>query len=286
VKSRATKPLIKRDDPNTFLLDPSVSPDNTLIAYVSQPPPRVVGGRPDRGSDLWVAKRDGSNPHAVFTHVTPNQLVSSPQWEDSTHLLAAVQEITQQNGTTNVIYNLERIEVATGVRAVVLNDVLAFGLSPNRKRVVYAHLAHPSGETLEAVDLAGGTPITLIDLSQNLQPFNSPRFSREGTAIAFASAEQTGARADATYVMAPRFGSPTRATNDGLPEDIWIVPAAGGAARRVADVKEDLPALTWSGDDRHIFVLGASALYDVALGSGAVDPIGPGSFHGQLTWTP
>jgi hypothetical protein len=64
------------------------------------------------------------------------------------------------------------------------------------------------------------------------------------------------------------------------------MPATGGTPRRVADIKEDLPALTWSGDGKHIYVIGVNALYDVDLTSGAVDKIGPGSFHGQLIWTP
>ena len=39
---------------------------------------------------------------------------------------------------------------------------------------------------------------------------------------------------------------------DGLPEDIWTIDPAGGAPVRVADLKEDLPALTWSGDGKHV----------------------------------
>ena len=61
---------------------------------------------------------------------------------------------------------------------------------------------------------------------------------------------------------------------------------AGGTPKRVADLKEDLPALTWSGDGKHLYVLGASALYDVNVASGAVTKLGPGSFHGQLVWAP
>ena len=286
IKAGAAKLLVKPADANTFLLDPAISPDHALIAYVSQPPPKNVGGQYDAGSDLWVANRDGSNPHAVFTHVTPNQLVRFPQWEDQGHILAIVQEIAQANGTTSVTYTLERVDVATGARANVLKDVLSFGLSPDAKRAVYAHLAPQTGETLEAVDLGGGSPAMLVDLSQNLAPFNSPRYSPDGATIAFASADQTGARADFAYVTARGFGPAADAANDGLPEDIWTMPAAGGTPKRVADLKEDLPAVTWSGDGKHLYVLGANALYDVNLASGAIDRIGPGSFHGQLVWTP
>ena len=73
---------------------------------------------------------------------------------------------------------------------------------------------------------------------------------------------------------------------DGLPEDIWTVDANGGTPVRVADLKEDLPSLAWSGDGKHIYVLGAAGLYDVVVASGAANRIGEGSFHGQVTWAP
>jgi hypothetical protein len=54
----------------------------------------------------------------------------------------------------------------------------------------------------------------------------------------------------------------------------------------VADLKEDVPALTWNGDGTHIYVLGSRALFDVNMENGAVDEIAPGAFHGQIDWAP
>ena len=82
--------------------------------------------------------------------------------------------------------------------------------------------------------------------------------------------------------MGPAPGPP----NDGLPEDIWTVDLAGGRPVRVADLKEDLPALTWGGDGRHLYVLGSAGLYDVNVETGAVDRLGEGTFHGMLVWVP
>jgi Tol biopolymer transport system component len=284
--SNTSKPLLRPDVKDTFVLDPALSPDGTLIAYVAQPPPRTDGGMYDAGSDLWIANRDGSNPRSVFLHAQPNQLVRVPQWEDQTHILAVISEQATVNGVTSVDYILQRVDVTTGARTRVLSDVLAFGLTPDRKRAVYAQLGKQTGETLVAVDLAGGVPTTLVDVDENLAPFNSPRYSPDGNTIAFASADQTGARADLRYVSLRSFGPRPAPALDGLPEDIWTMPASGGTPRRVADIKEDLPALTWNGDGTHIYVIGSLALYDVNLTNGAVDKIGPGSFHGQLVWTP
>ncbi len=290
--SKASKLLIKRaPDQSDDVLDPDVSPDGAMIAYVWQPPVKVEGKTYDAGSDIWVANRDGSGQRAVFTHDTPNQLARFPQWEDAGHLIAIVQEITVTGGATSVIYTLERIDVATGQRVHLLEGVLAFGLSPDRKQVVYAKLLPGTGETLETMELGsakvGATGKVIVGTDENLAPFNAPHYSPDGTKIAFASADQTGARADQRYVTARGFGPPPQPPLDGLPEDIWTVDAAGGARpQRVADIKEDLPWLTWNGDGTHIYVIGSAALYDVNLKSGGVAKIGDGAFHGQVTWTP
>ena len=285
--SKSSKPLISASQDGAYLLDPDVSPDGAMIAYILQPPPKIQGKTYDAGSDAWVANRDGSGQHAVFTHDTPNQLVRFPQWEDAGHLIAVVQEITETGGATSVTYTLERIDIATGQREHLLENVLAFGLSPDRKTIVYAELLPQTGETLKTMPLAsaklGATGTVLVGPDENLLPFNAPRYSPDGTKIAFASADQTGARADIRYVSTGEPGP----SLDGLPEDIWTVDAAGSARpQRVADIKEDLPWLAWNGDGTHIYVIGSAALYDVSMKSGAVDHIGPGSFHGQLTWTP
>jgi hypothetical protein len=289
VASKSSSPLIKPPQDNTYLMDPAVSPDGALLAYVVQPPPKIQGKTYDAGSDLWAANRDGTNTHAVFTHDTPNQLVRFPQWEDAGHIIAIVQEITQTSGATNVAYTLERIDVATGRRTAMLKDVLAFGLSPDRKSAVYARLEAQTGETLNVLDLTAAPDAaasrTLIGLDQNLAPFNAPRYSPDGSRIAFASADQTGARAHMEFVTARGFGPPPAPSLDGLPEDVWVIDAAGGTPQQVADIKEDLPFISWNGDGTHIYVIGAAALYDVSVKSGAVTHIGAGTFHGQLVWT-
>lgn len=287
IKSGSEKPLITPDTENTFLLDPAISPDDKHIVYIVQPPPKIDAGKYDAGSDLWVANRDGSAPHVVFTHVQANQLVRFPQWQDDNTILVVMQEVAQQNGVTAVSYVLERVPAAGGERAKVVTDVLAFGLSPDGKRLAYARLAPQTGETLNAVDLDGSNEVTLVGIDENLSPFNVPRYSPDGTKIAFASADQTGARAASPeYVSAAAFGPAPGPALDGLPEDIWTIDAGGGRPVRVADLKEDLPALTWSGDGKHLYALGAAGLYDVNVATGAVDRLGEGSFHGQLTWAP
>jgi dipeptidyl aminopeptidase/acylaminoacyl peptidase len=292
IKGASQKPLITAPDANTFLLDPALSPDAKHIAYIVQPPPKVEGNKYDAGSDLWVANRNGTDPHVVFTHVQPNQLIRFPQWETNDRILAIVQEISTKNGITSVVYTLERIDPATGQRSNVLEDVLAFAISPDGKRVAYAKLAPQAGETLESQDIGGGNARTLVPQTQNLTPFNAPRFSPDGTKLAFASADQTGAVAPFQLVSldpeAPLATQDAVALLDGLPEDIWTIDADApdSVPVRIADLKEDLPWLTWDGSGKHVYVVGSAGLYDVNVETGAVTRLSDGAFHAQLTWAP
>ncbi len=287
IKSGAQKPLIKPETANTFLLDPAISPDGKRLVYIVQPPPKIGAGTYDAGSDLWVANRDGTGAHVVLTHEQPNQLIRFPQWQDNETLLVVMQEIATDNGKTTVSYVLNRLPAAGGARTKVIGGALAFGLSPDGKRLAYARLAPQGSETLNAADVDGTNDVTLVSASEHLAPFNVPRYSPDGKQIAFAAADQAGARAASPeFVSVASFGVPAAVVLDGLPEDIWTVKASGGRPVRVADLKEDLPALAWSGDGQHLYVLGSAGLYDVSVGTGAVDRLGDGAFHGQLAWAP
>ena len=287
LKSGDRKVLIAPATADTFLLDPALSPDGKQLVYVVQAPPKIDAGVYDAGSDLWVANRDGSGARMVFEHMQPNQLVRFPQWQDNATILAVVQEVGEQGGVSTVTYVMERIPVAGGERTKAISDVLSFGLSPDGKRVAYARLAPEGGETLNVADLDGANDSVLVDVKENLSPFNDIRYSPDGTKIAFSSADQTGARAPSPeYVSAAPIGRDASPPVDGLPEDIWTVDVAGGRPARAADLKEDLPALAWSGDGKYIYVVGAAGLYEVNLTSGAVDRLGEGTFHGSVAWAP
>jgi Tol biopolymer transport system component len=278
------------------VLDPAVSPDGTSIAFIQQPPPQVRDGRFDAGSNLWVMNRDGSGARLLLQHAQPNQLIRFPRWETNTSVLAIVQEISTENAITRVVYTLQRIDAATGERQRVMDDVLAFDISPDGQRLVFARLLPQAGEALMASNVSGEGGVEVVGADQSLAPFGSPRFSPDGQAIAFASADQTGARAPVQLVSLERdangrfgHGPDAKAAamrRDGLPQDIWTVESTGGRAVRVADIKEDLPALTWDGSGELIYVMGVNGLYEVNVKTGGVVSIGEGAFHAQLTWAP
>lgn len=276
-------------EPNTFLLDPDVSPGGDAIAYTVQPPPVVEGGVYDAGSDIWIASRDGSGARPLIEHEQPNQLLRYPRWQDDEHILAVVPQIVTREGVTSVSYTLQRFNIATLARETLLEDVLTFAVAPDGSEIAYARLSPQTGESLGGLSLADGTDSTLVGADQQVAPFYSIRYSPDGSLVAFTAADQTLARAEIAVVSLrtdSRGAPPAALLTDGLPQDVWTVEAQGGRARRLADLKEDLPTLAWSGDGERIYVLGTAGLYRISVDTGTVDRIGEGVFHGQLTWAP
>ena len=278
-----------------FYLDVAASPSGSRIAYAVQPPPRTVDGRYDAGSDVWIANRDGSDARVVFQHVQPSQLSRYPQWDGEEHLLAVIQEYRDEAGLTVVDYTVQRIEIATGDRERLLDDALTFTLSPDGESLAYARLSPTGGEVLEVASLSAGTePRTLIGPEEQLSPFNSPRYSPDGSRIAFAAADQTLAPplpgttpgTPSGWLAPASAGRNAAPPADGLPQDIWVIDAGGGEPAQLAPLQEDFPSLTWSGDGAHIYVLGAYGLYDVEVGNGNWTRIGEGAFHGSIAWAP
>lgn len=297
IKSGATRNIITAPQSNSFLLDPAVSRDGAQLAYVMQPPSQIVDGRYDAGTDLWLAARDGSGARMLYQHTQPNALVRYPRWTPDGDIIAIIQEIEETPTITKVAYTAQRIDVETGARTKLLEDAYALAISPDGTRIAYARPLDAGGETFESVAIDGTGPSTeIVPQDSNLLPFNSPEYSPDGASIAFASADQsnapptptppTGELVSIARVSGTAADASSSATLDGLPQDIWLVDAAGGRPRLLAPLAEDLPSLTWSGDGQQIYVLGSTGLYEIDVGSAAVTRIGEGVFHGQVAWAP
>jgi Tol biopolymer transport system component len=294
VKTGESHEIIRAEAANSFLLDPAVSRDGSQLAYIVQPPAQIIDNRYDAGTDLWIAARDGSGARLVYAHEQLNALIRYPRWTPDGDIIAIIQEVEETPTITRVAYTVQRIDVATGERTRLLDDAYAIAISPDGSRLAYARPLTEGGESFESIRLDGSSdPVVIVSPENNLLPFNSPQYSPDGTSIAFASADQANAPptpvlgmsapASGGFRLSARIAAPL---TDGLPQDVWLVDAAGGRPRLLATMQEDLPSLTWAGDGAHVYLLGATGLYEIDVSSGAVTRIGEGVFHGQIAWAP
>ena len=275
--SDGSRTTFMQPEPGGYLLFPSVSPDGARIAYVSQGAPGAPGTVVDAGFDLWTAARDGSGPRAIFHHTSPNQQVTVPQWLDGRRLLAIVQERSEDG----IIFVLERFDAETGDRQRVLTDVLTFGVSSDGSRIAFTRL-EAAGLTLNTAAADGASSHVLLSPGDRLSPFSWPRYAPDGRKLAFTAAESPSVAAQRLV----SFGPPVAPAADGAPQDVWAVDSDGGTPSRVAELQEDNPAITWSGDGRHIYANGTKGLFDIDVATGAVRRIGDGTFHAQIVWAP
>lgn len=236
------------------LADPALSPDGKRIAYVHDLP---GGASQDPVSDLQVANRDGTDSHMVLQHGGSALRVISPQWSDDLHVLAVIRAA----GGGKVTYTLERIVAGTGERTKVLDGVTSFGVSRDRRRIVYTTQAQPGALSVAAID--GSAPSSLMAPGAQFAAVMSPRFSPDGKTVAF-----------------------TAAAAPSAPLDLYTLPSSGGQATVLAALQDAAPSLTYSGDGHHIYVTTARGLSDVDVRNGGVRKLRDVVVTGAPQWTP
>lgn len=267
------------------LVEPAVSPDGTQIAYVGLLSAIVIPGQStDLGSDIYIASADGSSPRLVAKHAVRGEQLHSPAWLPDGSLLIYAQRFENRM----IVVDVERIELATGERTVVINDAFSPAPSPDGKQIVYIKAEPDLTVALWVTDADGSNAKRLVPNS-GLVSFGRPRYSPDGRYLVLgATGPGDFSRAPSTpaeLASVKAVGEVSRTVDrmNGLPEDIWLVDLQTGEARRLADLDLDAPSSAWSSDGQRIFVLGDKGLYEIDP-NGGDDRIGEGMFHGQLDW--
>jgi Tol biopolymer transport system component len=254
---------------------PALSPDGRSLVYVEAGSPAG-----DAGADLWVAGRDGSGRRLVVKHLLTNHSLRSPRWEDNRHVLVVLDvPATCQgcNPLTTTAQDLERVDVATGAMRVVQRNVVEFDLAPGGARVAFPDAGHEDAEGLRTANLDGSSISEIVPLSQRFAQVGSPRYSPDGTRIAFAAAEPRALVAGTSFISRQGFGPARSPQSDGLPTNVWIVDATGAHLHVLAGLHENALSLAWDPSGETLYAVGAAGLYRIDVKSGDVARIGPGA---------
>jgi dipeptidyl aminopeptidase/acylaminoacyl peptidase len=235
--------------------DPRISPDGKWVAYTITTIDQKTNRRMAR---IWIAALDGSHPAVPFTGEANSS--TSPRWSPDGRFMAFLSARDQGRPQ---IWLLSR-NGGEGRRVTSLeNGVSNFEWAPDSTRFVcltrtgpppsknsdvrhYTHANYKFNDTgwfdekrshVVVVDVRSGAAKQITD--GNDWNDTDPHWSPDSSRIAFVS-NRTGREFD----------------NDRN-QDVWVIPAAGGALTKISDHEGPDRSPRWSPDGRRIAFLGS-----------------------------
>ncbi len=265
------------------VIELALSPDRNRFVFVVELPAYANGqGNLDYGADLYISNLDGSNAHLLLKHDTVGDYFQAPTWLDDSTLIVGWRGFDGSGSTARI----ERLNVETGEREVLMRDVAMGTLSPDRRSIVYSTIDPKTNvQRLVIQDLAGKeSPRVLVDEDDNLTIFFSVVFSPDGSRLAFAALDIKTAVSPSMPGPYHSFGLTAAATHPAT-QDVWLVnPIDGTGLQRVADLAESLPSASWSGDGSLIYVFGSRFLWSLDPATGAAKMLLKSGDRGSIVW--
>ncbi|HYC05258.1 MAG TPA: winged helix-turn-helix domain-containing protein [Azospirillaceae bacterium] len=238
-------------------LSPALSPDGEMLAYTSLTPP-------DRNSDLYLRRLDGSAPRRLTDH---------PDWEISPAFSPDGWRLAYLRTGPNRPCEIRVYDLPSGpdrlVRGCEAGTRTALAWSPDGRMLYYTHrdsVRSPSG--LVRVPVDGGEPErvtqpTVLGMADAYAAFSPDgrrlaflRLAGGGTADLFVMDMATGEQRQVTHDSAPQRGVAWDRTGEGLffvsaragDRNLWWVPASGGNPRRLSTSAQPLGRMTAAAD--------------------------------------
>jgi Tol biopolymer transport system component len=248
------------------VLDPAVSPDGRNVAFAYEQAAHTrADGTLDFGSDLYVAARDGAKPRPILLHTDAGEYLESPAWLNDQIVYFGHRGIDQAAG--RAFFRVERLNIESGARAVVLEDAASPALTQEGQFLVYVAIEPETRlQSLLIGNPNGGDVNILASVAEGFLTFESPVFSPDGSRLAFAATDLN---------LPPESTGPSSASHP-FAKDIWLINRDGSGLRRIGELAESAPSLTWSSDGASIYVLGGSGIVRIDASIGAVVPLDPG----------
>jgi Tol biopolymer transport system component len=258
----------------------SWSPDRTRLAIsrFGRRPTERVGG-----SDILIVPAVGGEALPVAEHDLDGTLLGAPVWlPDSSGLF--YDSLPPSGGPASSHVMFAPVGTPSPGRTVAVGGWPA--VSPDGRYLAYVRPSPTTGylNELVIVDMAQSAERILIAANELVQ-ITSPRFSPDGTEIAFAGS--------VSYGEEMQMSSPHGLTDlflkgvmaHGPPGDVWVIGLHGSSVpQRLTTFDEDEPTLAWSPDGYWLAMMGGGGLYllprDLSL---PPRKIGRGGFGG-IDW--
>jgi dipeptidyl aminopeptidase/acylaminoacyl peptidase len=274
---------------------PAWAPDGSRVAY-SRSLPVPATDLPIY--EIWSVQPDGSNNQPLVAR-RPGEDLLYPAWTpDGQRLLFTSDQVldpatggtpTDEHLSEGVeTWTIETVDATGGARRPLIADAQMPDMSRDGRYLVYVAAPTARSEveqimthTLMIADADGGNARVLVPPDQ-FQDVQEPRFSPDGQQVAFSAVNPGGWEGGLLPWFTALLAPPVSA--NGVPWDIYLVAAAGGAPRRLTHLQADLPTVAWGADSQHLALLTDKGIYQVPLDGSTPVRLAPGSIHGFLTW--
>jgi Tol biopolymer transport system component len=237
----------------------------------------------DFGSDLYIADISGANAALALEHGVANEHIRWPAWFPDGQILISTQRLVDDRFELS----LERFDESSGARQALVPGAFRPEVSPDGTRIAYVTQDETLAEELWVANADGSDARRIAGVAEGFGSFEVPRFSPDGTALAFGASQAlaAGRRDGQRFVSSAGAAGHVARTVNGLPMDIWTVDLAGaGEPELLDDLKLDSPSLSWSGDGQRLFILSGGGLFVIVMDGRSTYRIGDGMYHGQVAW--
>jgi WD40-like Beta Propeller Repeat len=273
-------------DGSVNIYDLAESPDGKQLAFVVERPAYTnAQGELDFGADLYISDIDGGSAHMLLEHTNVGDYFEAPAWLNGSTLIVGWRGADPVTGSFS---RIETVDISTGASQVVLNDAAMGNLTPDRTSIVYTAIDPQTRvQHLEIDNLTeSDEPRVLVDENSGLALFSAVQFSPDGSMLAFAAVDV------ATSVPPPPppaqhsvTATRTVATmTHPFAQDVWLVNPDGTGLHRVADIAENMPSVTWSGDGAYIYVLGPGFLWRLDPKTNTGEQLRQSGERGSILW--
>jgi Tol biopolymer transport system component len=256
------------------------SPDGAEIAYTIlyvDAMYRVLGG------DLVISGADGRNPQVIVHEEELGYALGWPSWTADRNKL-----VYSKDNVTRLIWRIEEVDRTTGERMLIVEGGSAPSSSPTQSVLAYSMLKD-ARSTIWSLDRTTDAKTEVVKPDW-FDDADNPSFAPDGQGFAFIAVGQgppAGSQlppmlSDLLAALAPG----TAAAHDmpGALFDLWMAPSGGGPVRRVAQLFDMQPEITWSPDGRYIAVMGALQLQIVDVATGAKTSMARPNSSNQISW--
>ena len=286
--------------------DPALSPDGAKLVYSYSPPPQMVNNKPVVGADINQLDLKTKQITTLIARKNSYDFLVQPQWSRDGRFIYYGEHgpvYDSQNRVTGEAYRLQLFDTTTGKSEKVLDDGIDPAISPDGKILAFVTLDPQSYEYgLALYDLVSQKVTRLNRQNQNFASFNSPRWSPDGSLLAFSAVGGPGVNLSNLQAQpttppaqsAPRYSFDPAALTahlipapHGTPYDLWLWPMSPTPAanpRRLTTVYEDQPIPAWSEDGKTVGFIAGNGLYSIAPDGTGLKRYAERGGHGGFAW--